>query len=77
MAGKKHEPYRRVRWFSTIALTIVFEVLRRRPSASAPEATRGLDGAGKISKDMAMTAMPRIGARRSCVDEGSCGVAEQ
>ena len=40
-------------------------------AASAREATRGLDGTGKISKDMAMTAMPRIDARRSCADRGA------
>ena len=47
-----------------------------QPRTAAREATRGLDGTGKISKDMAMTAMPRIDARRSCVNQG-CGVAEQ
>ena len=45
----------------------------RRPECSAAEAVRrhprgarGLDGTGKISKDMAMTAMPRIGAVKLC-----------
>jgi hypothetical protein len=52
--------------FSTIAFLLP-EVLRRRPSAEARKATRGLDGNGKISKDMRMTAMPRIDARWSCV----------
>jgi hypothetical protein len=37
-------------------------------AVGAREATRGLDGNGKISKDMRMTAMPRIDARWSCVD---------
>ena len=40
----------------------------------APGPHRGLDWTGKISKDMRMTAMPRIGARWSCVD---WGLAEQ
>jgi hypothetical protein len=43
-------------------------------SAPPPASNRGLDWTGKISKDMRMTAMPRIGARWSCVD---WGLAEQ
>jgi hypothetical protein len=45
------------------AFTRILEVLRRRRPAAAREATRGLDGNGKISKDMMMSATPRIGAR--------------
>ena len=41
--------------------------------AAAPRGHRGLDGTGKISKDMAMTAMPRIDARWSCVNQGLRG----
>lgn len=49
------------------------EVRALRPS----QGKCGLDGAGKIGKDMRTTAKPQIGPRRSCFDEGSCGVAEQ
>jgi hypothetical protein len=59
--------------FSTIALsprprTSAAETVRRHPARP-----RGLDGTGKISKDMAMTATPRIDARWSCVDQGLRG----
>jgi hypothetical protein len=39
-------------------------------SAPPPASNGGLDWTGKIIKDMRMTAMPRIGARWSCVDWG-------
>jgi hypothetical protein len=51
---------------STIALTFVPRLLRRRRSAAALRTTRGLDENGKISKDIRMTAMPRIGAAELC-----------
>jgi hypothetical protein len=58
---------------STIALSPVLEVLRRRRSATTPRGDGGLDGTEKMSKDMAMTAMPRIGARWGCVNWGLRG----
>ncbi len=42
------------------------KLLRRRESAAALRTTRGLDENGKISKDIRMTAMPRIGVAELC-----------
>ena len=58
---------------SAIALSPVLEVLWRRRSAAAPRGALGLDGTRKISKDMAMTGMPRIDARLSCAERGFRG----
>jgi hypothetical protein len=54
---------------SVLALSSRFH---RGGAACAREATRGLDETRKISKDMRMTAMPRIGARWSLLTRG-CG----